>query len=101
MYKGQIAVDGDAFSLAGNATGPLEKCHHTVDPIGHQRIVLDVGPGHETGIQLGPPLVEDLTVDYVERLPNVVLCHEMIASIFEPPCKLSILFVGERRVKLL
>ena len=55
MHKCQIAVDGDALHLARDAAGLLQKGHDAVDPIGHQRIVLDVRPGYERRIQIGPP----------------------------------------------
>ena len=76
VHKSEIAVDGDAFHLAGNAAGLLEKGHDAVDPIGHQRIVLDVRPGHEIRIQVGPPHGEDLVVDDVERVLDVIFCHD-------------------------
>src|SRR5271170_8070817 len=72
MHKCQIAIDGDALHLARDAAGLLQKGHDAVDPVGHQRIVLDVRTGYERWIQLGPPLIEDLVVNNMEGALDVV-----------------------------
>ena len=74
--KTQYAVDGDAFHLAGNAASLFEKSHDTVNAIPDQRIVLNVRPGYERRIQIGPPLIEDLVVDDVKRVSDVISCHD-------------------------
>src|ERR1700732_3015554 len=48
VYKGQIAIDGDAFDLAGYAPGQLDVAHDGIEPIREKRVVLDIGPAHET-----------------------------------------------------
>ena len=53
VYKGQIAIDGDAFDLAGCAPGLLSIAHNGIEPIREKRVVLDIWPAHETRIQVG------------------------------------------------
>jgi hypothetical protein len=60
MDKGKVAIDGDAFYLAGNAPGLLDVAHNAVEPIRKKRIVLNVRPGHEPREQISLALVEDL-----------------------------------------
>lgn len=50
VYKGQIAIDADAFDLAGYASGLLDVAHDGIEPIREKRVVLDIWPAHETGI---------------------------------------------------
>ena len=76
VHKSEIAVDGDAFHLAGNAPGLLDVAHDTVEPIRKKRIVLDIWPRHETRKQISLALVEDLIEDNVQRLSDVISCHK-------------------------
>ena len=77
VYKGQIAFHGNAFHLAGYAPGLFYVTHDAVESIREKRVVLDVGPGHETRQQVGSALIEDLVVDNVERALNVISCHDL------------------------
>jgi hypothetical protein len=82
MDKGQVAIDSDAFYLAGDAPGLVEEVHHTVNAIGDERVVLDVRPGHESRIQIRPTLVEDLAVDDVDYSFDVVSCHDSALALW-------------------
>src|SRR5260221_10168144 len=53
VYKSQMAVDGDAFDLAGYAPGLLDVAHDGIEPIREKRVVLEISPAHETRIQVG------------------------------------------------
>jgi hypothetical protein len=53
VYKGQIAIDGDAFDLAGYAPGLLDVAHDAIEPIREKWVLLDIWPAHETRIQVG------------------------------------------------
>jgi hypothetical protein len=53
VNKGQIAIDGDAFDLAGYAPGLLDVAHDAIEPIREKRVLLDIWPAHETRIQVG------------------------------------------------
>ena len=74
-YKSQIAIDGDAFDLAGYAPGPLDVAHDGIGYILEKRVVLDLLPTHETRIQVGLAQVENLLVDNVERVLDVISGH--------------------------
>ena len=77
MYKGQIAIDGDAFDLAGYAPGLLDVAHDGLEAIREKRVVLDIWSAHETGIQVCLAQVENLPVDCVERLLDAISCHAL------------------------
>ena len=64
VYKGQIAIDGDAFDIAEYALGLFDVAHDGVEPIREKRVVLDIWPAHETRIQTGLGLVENLPVKH-------------------------------------
>jgi hypothetical protein len=53
VYKGQIAIDGDAFDLAGYAPGLLDVAHDGIEPIREKRVVLDTWYAQETRLQVG------------------------------------------------
>ena len=75
VYKSQIAVDGDAFDLAGYAPGLLDVAHDGIEPIREKRVVLEIWPAHETRIQVGLALVENLLLDCVERVLDAISGH--------------------------
>jgi hypothetical protein len=75
VYKGQIAVDGDAFDLTGYAPGLPDVAHDGIEPIGEKRVVLEIWPAHQTRIQVGVALVENLLVDCVERVLDAISGH--------------------------
>src|SRR5712664_2914389 len=77
VYKGQIAIDSDAFDLAGYASGLLDVAYDGIEPIREKRIVLDIWPAHETGIQVGLALVENLLVDNVEHVLDAISGHTL------------------------
>jgi hypothetical protein len=75
VYKGQIAIDGDAFDLAGYASGLLDVAYDGIEPIREKRIVLDIWPAHETGIKICLAQVENLPVDCIKRLLDALSGH--------------------------
>src|SRR6266404_407657 len=75
VYKGQIAIDGEAFDLAGYASRLLDVAHDGIEPIREKRVVLDIWPAQEIGIQVGLAQVENLRVDCVKRLLDALSCH--------------------------
>jgi hypothetical protein len=75
MYKGEVAINGDAFHLAPNAAGLLDVAHDAVEAIRKQGIVLDVWPGHESRKQINSALVEDLVENDVNCVSDVISCR--------------------------
>src|SRR6202040_2116541 len=75
MDKGQVAINSDTFHFVPNASNLLEKTHNAIEPIGDQRIVLDVWTRDEIGIQIGAAFIEDLVVDDLERVVDVISVH--------------------------
>jgi hypothetical protein len=87
MYKGQIAIDGDALDLTGYAAGLLDVAHDSIEPIREKRVVLDVRPGNQTRQQVRLPLIEDLIVDGVERALDDISCHDVVLWLSMSPLK--------------
>jgi hypothetical protein len=75
VYESQIAIDGDAFDLAGYAPGLRDVARDGSEPIREERVVLEIWPAHETRIQVGLALVENLLVDCVERVLDAISDH--------------------------
>src|SRR5208282_499231 len=75
VYKGEVAIDGDAFDLAGYAPGLLDVTEDGIEPIREKWIVLNVRPAHETWIQVRLAFVENLVVDCVEHALDVISGH--------------------------
>src|ERR1700675_1544411 len=80
MDKGQVAINSDTFHFVPNASNLLEKTHNAIEPIGDQRIVLDVWTRDEIGIQIGAAFIEDLVVDDLERVVDVISVHRSAFS---------------------
>jgi hypothetical protein len=78
MDEGEIAIDRDAFDLARNASDFLDISNDAVGSVRKERIVLDVGPAHQTRLQIGLPLVEDLFVNGIEHLQDVGSIHDCV-----------------------
>src|ERR1700719_69791 len=80
MDKGLVAINSDTFHFVPNASDVLEKTHNAIEPIGDQRIVLDVWTRDEIGIQIGAAFIEDLVVDDLERVVDGVSVHRSAFS---------------------
>src|ERR1700692_3738847 len=80
MDKGQVAINSDTFHFVPNASNLLEKTHNAIEPIGDQRIVLDVWTRDEIGIQIGAAFIEDLVVYDLERVVDVISVHRSAFS---------------------
>jgi hypothetical protein len=78
----KITIDGNAFDLAGYSSGLFDVAHDRIKPIREKRVVLDIWPAHETGIQVCLALVENLPVDCVERLLDAISCHDALTFQF-------------------
>ena len=75
VYKGQVAIDGDAFDLARYAPRLLDVTHDGIEPIREKRVVLNVGPADETRVQIRLALVEYLVVNRVEHTLDMISGH--------------------------
>jgi hypothetical protein len=75
VHKGEVAIDGDAFDLAGYSPDLLDITHDDIEPVREKRVVLNVGPAHETWIEVRLTLVENLVVDCVEHASDVISGH--------------------------
>lgn len=59
------------------APGLLDVAHDGIEHIGEKRALLDIRPAHETRIQIGLALVENLLIDSVERVLDAISGHEL------------------------
>jgi hypothetical protein len=87
VYEGKIPVDGNTFHLAGNAAGLFDVGHDAVEPIGKERVVLNVWPGNKTWKQIGSALIKNLVVYNVDRVFDMLSCHK--APLEFPPTVFS------------
>lgn len=82
VYKGEVAVDGDAFDLAWYAPGMLGVADDAVEPIREKRVVLNVRSAHQAGKQVRLAQVENLPIDSVERALDAISRHAVRRSVF-------------------